>query len=146
MLAESWVENWLQPLQQRLLISRSVTVGMGAVWVISSPSTPAAPLLALTRLNARSSSPSSVPPAAAPALCRGQLASSLTGLRTASPCYVHPPRLRGYLALCLLHRHGLEHFSSFGPSHPTRSYYDPAEFSPWFNTVALLGTSRDIPR
>src|SRR5690606_9564080 len=34
-----------------------------------------------------------------------------------------PLRLRGHLTPCVQHRHGLEHFSSFGPSPQTGSYY-----------------------
>src|SRR5665647_2015625 len=61
-----------------------------AVWVISRPSTPVAPLLAFTRLNARckfslaSAAISSADPVL-PVSCRGQLASSLAGSPAASP-------------------------------------------------------------
>jgi hypothetical protein len=37
--------------------------------------------------------------------------------------YARPPRRRGHLTHYVLHRHGLEHFSSFGPSPHTSGYY-----------------------
>jgi hypothetical protein len=37
--------------------------------------------------------------------------------------YACPLHLRRLLTHCVQHRHGLEHFSSFGPSPPTGSYY-----------------------
>jgi hypothetical protein len=37
--------------------------------------------------------------------------------------FSRPPRWRGRLTHYVLYRHGLEHFSSFGPSLPAGSYY-----------------------
>lgn len=71
-----------------------------------------APLVAALTLCSR------CPPSRVVRFVAGRIAHGFT------VCYACPLCICRHLTRCIQHRHGLEHFSSFGPSLPTGSYYD----------------------